>query len=161
MDSLLLFNHLKPEADALNKFSGKILMLLPNTETSKLPSVLFLDCFKCQPDFIWILPHTASDLAFISLTFFPRKFRLRRDFLRRVGKVKCLLSKQSYFFICQRRLQRVPKRSSLTSKITNKVFFRYFLLSPQIPARFCQTKGRISALAKPHGTVKGSKWINV
>ena len=52
------------------------------------------------------------------------------------------------------------KRSSLTSKITNKVFFRYFLLSPQIPARFCQTKGRISALAKPHGTVKGPKWIN-
>ena len=39
-------------------------------------------------------------------------------------------------------------------------FFRFFLLSPQIPARFCQTKGRISALAKPHGTVKGPKWIN-
>ena len=126
MDSLLLFNHLKPEADALNKFSGKILMLLPNTETSKLPSVLFLDCFKCQPDFIWILPHTASDLAFISLTFFPRKFRLRRDFLRRVGKVKCLLSKQSYFFICQRRLQRVPSEAASPAKSQTKFFFGIF-----------------------------------
>ena len=88
---------------------------------------LYLDCFKCQPDFIWILPHAASDdLAFISLTFFPREFLLRRDFLRRAGKVKCLLSKQSYFFICQRRLlQRVPSEASLTSKITNKVFFWY------------------------------------
>ena len=89
---------------------------------------LYLDCFKCQPDFISHLDFATHRiwLGIHFFDFFPREFRLRRDFLRRAGKVKCLLSKQSYFFICQRRLQRVPSKASLTSKITNKVFFGFF-----------------------------------